>query len=36
MGAMPFKHLAERRHKIPKQPFPIRNWAEYEAGLRRG
>jgi hypothetical protein len=33
--SMPFKHLAERRHKLAKQQFQIRNWAQYEAGLRR-
>ncbi len=32
---MPHKHNAERRHHIPKMPFKVTNWAEYEAGLRR-
>jgi hypothetical protein len=32
---MPHKHNAERRHHIPKMSFKVRNWAEYEAGLRR-
>jgi hypothetical protein len=32
---MPHTHNAERRHHIPKMPFKVTNWAEYEAGLRR-
>jgi len=32
---MPHKFNAERRHHIPKMQFKMRNWAEYEAGLRR-
>jgi hypothetical protein len=32
---MPFKHHASRRHHIPKARYRIRNWAAYEAGLRR-
>ena len=32
---MPHKHNAERRHHIAKMQFKVRNWAEYEAGLRR-
>lgn len=32
---MPFKHNSARRHRIPKQPFKVTNWAEYEAGLRK-
>jgi hypothetical protein len=31
---MPFKANASRRHHIPKQRHRIRNWAEYDAGLR--
>jgi transposase len=32
---MPHKHNAARRHHIPKMAFKVRNWPEYEAGLRR-
>jgi transposase len=32
---MPHKHNADRRHHIPKMAFTVRNWPEYEAGLRR-
>jgi hypothetical protein len=32
---MPHKHNADRRHHIPKMSFKMRNWPEYEAGLRR-
>jgi hypothetical protein len=32
---MPNKHNADRRHHIPKMPFKVQNWPEYEAGLRR-
>ena len=32
---MPHKHNADRRHHIPKMSFKVRNWAGYEAGLRR-
>jgi hypothetical protein len=32
---MPHKHNADRRHHIPKMAFQVRNWPEYEAGLRR-
>jgi Transposase DDE domain len=32
---MPNKHNAERRHHIPKMKFRVRNWAQYDAGLRR-
>ena len=36
-GAMPFKHNAARRHRIPRARFCVRNWRAYEAGLgRRG
>src|ERR1017187_4741472 len=29
------KHNAPRRHHIPKMKFRVKNWAEYDAGLRR-
>jgi hypothetical protein len=29
------KYNADRRHHIPKMSFEVRNWQEYEAGLRR-
>jgi hypothetical protein len=32
---MPHKHNAERWHHIPKMPFKMTIWSEYEAGLRR-
>src|SRR5690349_11593102 len=32
---MPHKYHAERRHHIPKVPYRVRNWREYEAGLRQ-
>ena len=32
---MPNKHNASRRHHIPKMRFRVKNWAEYDAGLRR-
>jgi transposase len=32
---MPNKHNASRRHHIPKMNFRVKNWAEYDAGLRR-
>ena len=32
---MPNKHNASRRHHIPKMKFKVKNWAEYDAGLRR-
>src|SRR5450631_3916360 len=32
---MPNKHNARRRHHIPKMKFRVKNWAEYDAGLRR-
>jgi hypothetical protein len=32
---MPNKHNAARRHHIPKMKFRVKNWAEYDAGLRR-
>jgi len=32
---MPHKYHAERRHHIPKIQYRVRNWRDYEAGLRR-
>lgn len=32
---MPNKHNAKGRHHIPKMEFQVKNWAEYDAGLRR-
>ena len=32
---MPFKHNAARRHRIPRARYRVRNWREYEAGLKR-
>ena len=32
---MPNKHNTDRRHHFGKMKFKIRNWASYEAGLRR-
>src|ERR1700676_3866181 len=32
---MPHKHNADRRHHIPRMAFKVRNWPDYEAGLRR-
>src|ERR1035437_7886692 len=32
---MPNKHNAPWRHHIPKMKFRVKNWAEYDAGLRR-
>ena len=32
---MPNKHNAPRRHHIPKMKFRVKNWAAYDAGLRR-
>ena len=31
---MPFKHPADRRHRIPKQRHRVANWAAYDASLR--
>ena len=31
---MPFKANADRRHHIPHQQHRVKNWAEYDAGLR--
>src|SRR5690349_22301525 len=35
IDAMPHKYHADRRHHIPKVQYRVRNWREYEAGLRR-
>ena len=32
--AMPFKANADRRHHIPAQRYRVKNWSEYDAGLR--
>ncbi len=32
---MPFKRNAARRHRIPPARYRVRNWREYEAGLKR-
>lgn len=32
---MPFKHNADRRHRIPRARYRTTNWPAYEAGLRR-
>lgn len=32
---MPNKHNTLRRHHIPKMKFGVKNWAEYEAGLKQ-
>ncbi len=32
---MPNKYNAARRHHIPKMKFRVKNWAEYDAALRR-
>jgi hypothetical protein len=32
---MPNKYNAKCRHHIPKMKFQVKNWAEYDAGLRR-
>ena len=34
-SSMPNKHNDPRRHHIPKMKFRVKNWAEYDAGLRR-
>jgi hypothetical protein len=31
---MPFKANADRRHHIPAQRYRVKNWSEYDAGLR--
>src|SRR4051794_21133033 len=35
LSGMPFKHNAARRHRIPQARYRVRNWSEYEAGLKR-
>ncbi len=32
---MPHKHSDDRHYHNPKMAFQLRNWPEYEAGLRR-
>jgi hypothetical protein len=32
---MPFKFNAARRHRIPRARYRVRNWPQYEAGLKR-
>jgi hypothetical protein len=32
---MPFQHHAARRHHIPQARYRVRNWREYETGLKR-
>jgi hypothetical protein len=32
---MPFKFNAARRHRIPLARYRVRNWPQYEAGLKR-
>jgi hypothetical protein len=32
---VPFKHHAERRHRIPKPRYRVTNWPEYDAALRQ-
>ena len=32
---MPFKHNADRRHRIPRARYRVTNWPVYESGLRR-
>jgi hypothetical protein len=34
-SALPFKCRAEHRHHIPKARYSVRNWAEYDASLKR-
>ncbi len=31
---LPFKHLAEHRHRVPQQRHRVTNWAAYDASLR--
>jgi hypothetical protein len=33
--ALPFKHHAKHRHRIPKARYRVTNWSEYDASLRR-
>jgi hypothetical protein len=32
---LPFKHNAAHRHRIPRAQYRVRNWPQYDAGLRR-
>jgi hypothetical protein len=32
---MPHKYHANRRHRIPRVQYRVRNWRDYEAGLRQ-
>jgi hypothetical protein len=32
---MPYKINQERRHKIPKARYRVKNWRDYDAALRR-
>ena len=32
---MPFKHNSARRHRIPRAQYRVRNWPQYDTGLRR-
>jgi hypothetical protein len=32
---LPFKHNAARRHHIPRARYRVRNWSQYDTGLRR-
>ena len=32
---MPFKHNAARRHRVPRAQYRVRNWRQYDAGLKR-
>jgi hypothetical protein len=32
---MPHKYHADRRHRIPRVQYRVRNWRDYEAGLRQ-
>jgi hypothetical protein len=34
-SSMPNKHNAPRRHHIARMKFRVKNWAQYDAGLRR-
>jgi hypothetical protein len=32
---LPFKHNTAHRHRIPRAQYRVRNWPQYDAGLRR-
>ena len=32
---MPYKVNQERRHRIPKARYRVKNWRDYDAALRR-